>query len=507
MNELKKSILKFLCLTLLAAWPLVPPASAAVRAGIPYVVPRTVFVQMFEWPWNDIARECEIFLGPAGFSAVQVSPPSEHVVWDGSPWWERYQPVSYNLFSRSGTEAELMSMISRCKRAGVDVYIDAVVNHMAGIDDGRGHAGTVFSHYQYPGLYAYDDFHHCGRHRESLDTFDNILNWTDRYEIQNCELVNLADLATEKPRVRRTLAEYLQRFLDIGAAGFRIDAAKHVPPEDLAAVTSMLTRPAYILQELILNPGEPIGADEYIRVGDISVFNFAYDVGRAFRSHELWKLQAVGWPPAYPDSQDAVVFIENHDLQRSAWTRNQLVSFQTTPELAALAHVFMLAWPYGYPQVMSSYKFQDYNDGPPVASNRQTLPILAPNAQCYSPWLCEHRSPEVAPMVQFRNLTNSNFRYSDWWASGDVLAFGRGDAGFVVINTSSTWLRQKFQTSLAPGVYCNILDANYQILAMNCPLESGRVRVELDRTIYVQIPPRQAMAFHYGARIAPLDRR
>ena len=39
-----------------------------------------VFVHLFEWRWADIARECEQFLGPAGYAAVQISPPSEHAV-------------------------------------------------------------------------------------------------------------------------------------------------------------------------------------------------------------------------------------------------------------------------------------------------------------------------------------------------------------------------------------------------------------------------------------------
>jgi alpha-amylase len=37
-----------------------------------------VFVHLFEWKWPDIATECETVLGPAGFKAVQVSPPQEH---------------------------------------------------------------------------------------------------------------------------------------------------------------------------------------------------------------------------------------------------------------------------------------------------------------------------------------------------------------------------------------------------------------------------------------------
>nr|CAH7722336.1 unnamed protein product [Callosobruchus chinensis] len=28
---------------------------------------------MFEWHWDDIASECENFLGPKGFAGVQVS--------------------------------------------------------------------------------------------------------------------------------------------------------------------------------------------------------------------------------------------------------------------------------------------------------------------------------------------------------------------------------------------------------------------------------------------------
>src|SRR3984885_15142767 len=97
---------------------------------------RTVFVQLFEWKWTDVARECETYLGPKGFAAVQISPPNEHA-WittgDGAPfpWWMRYQPVSYSLdASRSGNRAQFVDMVNRCNAAGVGIYVDAVFNHM-----------------------------------------------------------------------------------------------------------------------------------------------------------------------------------------------------------------------------------------------------------------------------------------------------------------------------------------------------------------------------------------
>ncbi len=34
---------------------------------------RNTAVHLFEWKWTDIANECEQFLGPHGYSGVQVN--------------------------------------------------------------------------------------------------------------------------------------------------------------------------------------------------------------------------------------------------------------------------------------------------------------------------------------------------------------------------------------------------------------------------------------------------
>src|SRR2546426_11445315 len=72
-----------------------------------------VFVHLFEWKWTDIAAECETVLGPAGYAAVQISPPQEHSLQPPNyTWSERYQPVSYSIArSRSGTGAEFADMV------------------------------------------------------------------------------------------------------------------------------------------------------------------------------------------------------------------------------------------------------------------------------------------------------------------------------------------------------------------------------------------------------------
>ena len=62
-------------------------------------------------------------------------------------------------------------------------------------------------------------------------------------------------------------------------------------------------------------------------------------------------------------------------------------------------------------------------------------------------------------MVGFRNFTHDRGEVTDWWSNpddGNQVAFGRGDAGFVVINRSETPLAQTLATSMAPGAYCDV---------------------------------------------------
>ena len=271
-----------------------------------------VFVHLFEWRWPDIARECEDFLGPNGFSGVQVSPPQEHPIVAGNPWWSRYQVVSYELAGRSGDRREFRDMVARCQAAGVEIYVDAVINHTTGVGTGEGYLGTPFGPYDYPGIpYGYDDFHHCGRHGD-----DDIRNYQDRYEVQNCELVRLADLDTGSEIVRDRLAAYLNDLLAIGVAGFRIDAAKHMSATDVTAILSRLESEAVIYQEVIEQTHEPIKAAEYLENGRVTDFQYGLRVSAAFLESKLGDLRSLGAAGTGFPTARAVVFIDNHDNQR-----------------------------------------------------------------------------------------------------------------------------------------------------------------------------------------------
>lgn len=196
----------------LAVTVTVPPGTAA--ASPPGT--KDVTAVMFEWKFDSVAKECTTTLGPAGYGYVQVSPPAEHI--QGSQWWTSYQPVSYKIAGRLGDATAFKNMVSACHTAGVKVVADTVINHMAA-GSGTGTGGSSYTKYNYPGLYSSADMDNCT---------SSISDYTNRANVQNCELVGLADLDTGEEYVRSAIAYYMNTLLGYGVDGFRVDAAKHM---------------------------------------------------------------------------------------------------------------------------------------------------------------------------------------------------------------------------------------------------------------------------------------
>lgn len=448
-------------------------ASLGLALSLPFASTQAgTFVHLFEWQWSDVAAECEQFLGPKGFSAVQVSPPQEHI--QGSAWWTRYQPVSYQLQSRSGNATQFADMVSRCNAAGVDVYVDAVINHTA---NGTGN-GTAGSHYDsnsltYP-VYSEYDFHaEC-----SINSSDYS---SDAWRVRHCRLVGLPDLATGSDYVQDTLAGYLNHLTSLGVKGIRVDAAKHMSPGDIGGILNRVGDPLYVFQEVIDLGGEAVSASEYTGTADVTEFRYSAALGDVFRNQRLSYLSTFGESWGFLAGGDAVVFTDNHDNQRGHGAGGSNIVTYKDGALYNLANVFMLAWPYGYPKVMSSYDFSDGDQGPPSQTVYQDG-----TAQCGSAWICEHRWDSIANMVAFRAATDGQ-GVNHWWDNGNnQIAFSRGNRGFVVINRESGELSRTFTTGLADGSYRNVAGNGACVTVRN-----GQVSLT--------IPAMEAAALHTGA--------
>ena len=498
-----------------------PPPPPAGRPVLPqayrpsgHAAAGDVFVHLFEWRWTDVAAECETVLGPAGFEAVQISPPQEHLVLPSHPWWVRYQPVSYSLGrSRSGTRAEFIDMVNRCAAAGVGIYVDAVINHMTA-GGGTGSNGTVFTKYDYPGLYTAGDFHPpC-----AINDYGSAAN------VQDCELVGLADLNTGSRTVRERIAGYLAEVARLGVAGFRIDAAKHMQPVELDSILFRVERTLadegrplpYWFAEVIGSDGEAVKETDYYGLAyasggaaDITEFGFRF-VGDKFlglNGQRISQLNPNGTagnqfsPAAWGlmPADKAVVFLENHDTQRGSG-----IGYRDAAAFR-LANVWMLAQPYGYPSVLSGYAFdrstQAGDDaGPPSDAAGATLPVSCAaslETVANGQWVCEHRDPSILRMVAFRRVVAGS-DVNHWWDNGaNAIAFSRGAAGFVAISRESTAVSASVATGLAPGTYCDVLTGGRSGAAC----VGTAVVVDATGSVQLNLAANSALAIHSGTKL------
>lgn len=414
-----------------ATLPVIATAPAAIAAP---PGAKDVTATLFQWRFDDVARACVEVLGPKGYGYVEVSPATEHI--QGPQWWTVYQPVSYRVAGRLGDRTAFRDMVTTCHGAGVKVIADAVINHMSA-GSGTGTGGSPYSKYNYPGHYQDWDFHSC---RQPITDYRN------RDNVQNCELVHLSDLNTGSEYVRSEIAEYLNDLRSLGVDGFRVDAAKHMPAADIAAI-KVKTGPAFWVQEVIYGAGEAVHPDEYLAIGDVDEFRYATGLRSAFSGGRLADLSQFGEAWGFVPSGKARSFVDNWDTERNGSTLNR-----THGSTYTLANVFMLAWPYGSPNVYSGYSFSGHDDGPPLGGDVRA---------CYQDgWTCQHAWRQIANMVGFRNAV-AGTGVTNWWSNGNnAIAFGRGNKGFVAINREPGAISRTFQTSLPAGTYCDVQHAD-----------------------------------------------
>jgi alpha-amylase len=315
-------------------------------------------VEMFGWPHADIEQECAT-LSSMGYLGVKVFPVHEQVMSTEpfnnmmNPWYFMYQPVSYRMQGRMGSRDDLRKMINTCRSHGVRVYADAVINHMSG---GGNDANTHHRNPQagctkwgnktssLPGghspFYTQDYTYTVGTHtgKQPLQEFPAVpygptdfhcerpLNsWTDPLDLNAGWLTGLTDLNTEKENVQERIAAYLTDLISIGFSGFRIDAAKHVKPDDLVAIFAKFKRNVggelpsdfFTWLEILLG-----GEADLLMCNSGSGYNYgSYFTGQlskaGFTAAEINQIKT--WNSGYPKETEKGV--DDCDIQKSGLQR------------------------------------------------------------------------------------------------------------------------------------------------------------------------------------------
>ncbi len=469
-------------------------ACTGPAADVPLAAP-DAGVQLFQLPWTAVAAECEQNLGPAGFAWVLVSPAQEHIT--GDEWWTAYQPVSYQVESRLGTRDEFADMAARCRAAGVDVIADAVSNHMTGQNaTGTGWAGSAYEHYSYPGLYGPGDFHHCG-----LAPNDDISDYASREQVQTCELVNLADLDTSSPAVRERIVAYLDDLLSLGVAGFRIDAAKHMAADDVAAIVGALPDGTRILSEVIRGGGEPVQPEEYTAFGEVFEFTYARDLAPQLQAGLLTDPDLSGERPLHVPSDRAVVFVDNHDTERG----EAGITYRDG-DLYIMANALMLADDFGTPVVYSGYAFSSRDAGAPAEADGRVAASVCEDGDADLSALtdgdrtCIHARPAIAGMLEWRRVAASTPRLPGV-DQGDAYGFEREGRAVIAVNPGDDETALTVPTTLPAGEYCDVVRAGPVVTDAAPTCSDGAIVHVADGSASFVLAPGQTSAIHALARL------
>ncbi|MGF1512954.1 MAG: alpha-amylase family glycosyl hydrolase [Elainellaceae cyanobacterium] len=321
-----------LCLFALGCSP-APETSSEKSFG-----PTAIF-HAFNQQYSDVASfVCT--LADQGYSHVQISPAQKSN--PGGEWWKRYQPLDLSVIEGLGTEAELGQLIDQAASCNVKIIADVVFNHMANLDGGEDFEDLT----KYPNL-SPADFNtvpsNLGQKPCDINYSDG-----DRSTELDCWLGGLPDLKFTD-NVKAIQKAHLKMLLDLGVAGFRFDAAKHIPAEVLSEYMDFIDREsggmAWSYLEVIQD-GDT-SAEDYNAIAPVSDFILYGSMKTAFTfGGDLRSL-----PANAIDDPSSVTFGRNHD------TIAELNAFAINPydEVtdAYLADAYVLARQDGVPLVFN----------------------------------------------------------------------------------------------------------------------------------------------------------
>eukprot|EP00930_Biecheleria_cincta_P042940 TRINITY_DN29544_c0_g1_i2.p1 TRINITY_DN29544_c0_g1~~TRINITY_DN29544_c0_g1_i2.p1 ORF type:complete len:827 (+),score=116.54 TRINITY_DN29544_c0_g1_i2:831-3311(+) len=515
--------------------------SIAGRHGRENRVP--VFVKLWEWNFNDVARECIDFLGPNGFDAVQVSPVVEHI--QSGSWFAKYQPASFLLNSRSGNADDLKRMVATCRANGVEVIVDVVLNHIARDCDSKsdgqfplpchGWAGSRYGNRQLADA-SPDQFHHhavstlfgeCG-----VDKNFQCPNSILVGECTHCDLFGLPDWDTAAPSVQDKLSKHIKELHSIGITMIRLDAAIYIDPKDLSQIINQVPWD-FVFQEWW--QGVPLPS----RTGYIGNYRDVYfgrKLNKALVMDEVEKL------PQLLDTKDGIAGLQPQNALYPLTFHDQR-SFEYEPGTPTYKgglefhqqQKFLLASPHGHlVRLWGSFGWTNLDDGPPgcrAGDKRCTvLPVFddTGSSRCMptpfttplplylaasSRWVCEHRWDGIAGLIDYRKYCLSKNITEVW--KHDVLkgnlAWRMGESCFAALqrkmlqgSSRGQWSLKGMSTGLPEGRYCDLgsLTTKKGWSGTSCPREVllGAGGVVVDG----YVPAGDLLAIHEGAR---LDRK
>jgi alpha-amylase len=136
--------------------------------------------------------------------------------------------------------------------------------------------------------------------------------------------------------------------------------------------------------------------------------------------------------------------------------------------------------------VYAGFAFTNRDDSPPADANGSIT-----NTDCTNGWVCTDRVNGVANMVGWHNHV-AGAPLNNWYDDGvNLIAFSRGNKGWIAINNHTRDQTRTFTTGLGQGSYCDIIHASVTRGSCSGPT----VTVDSHGSGTVTIPAKDAVAF------------
>ena len=400
----------------------------------------------WDWKFTDVTKNMKD-IAESGYSLVQVSPCQVcESASTNNDWWKLYQPYDYKFGNSLGSADEFKEMCATAKDYGISIVVDVVANHMAGTGQGAcgDRKGEVDS------WWTNDKFHNTG------------VKFTGEYD-NNREMmvrsnIGMPDIDTGREDVQQRMVNYLESMLDMGAGGFRYDAAKHIGTtsdsgnsrdtfwQTISAAVSAKKPDALVYGE-ILN-GMPVPDEYYVNDGiKVTESQKGWDMKDLVQGGASKVTKKTAFDYTRTVSADKLItWVENHDTYLNHWGSTGLQGHANYMSDAQI----MLAWStvgaradaqalyFARPDGCSNPANPDDND----ASNKidGTLGISTKNFD----W----KDKKVAAVNKFKNAMAD---VGETTSVKDGLAIiQRGNKGLVVTNYDSS--SKNFEVSGLSGL-------------------------------------------------------
>ena len=171
-------------------------------------------VHLLNWDLKSIEKILKD-IKAQGFDAIQINPMQPFKEEKTFEWWSSYQPLDFTIGNRFGSKEDLISLCSKAKAEGLEIYVDVILNHTANKSD----IECLVPH-STVNKYLQENAYFWKKQRQLVDT--------ESREDAVTGLIGLPGLNYKYVELRHLALKYLIELKKCGVNGFRFDAAKHI---------------------------------------------------------------------------------------------------------------------------------------------------------------------------------------------------------------------------------------------------------------------------------------